>query len=88
MRFATPVAHANVDARTGKICLDLLADAWTPTYTVLECVRAVRDLLAYPAPDSPLNVDLAALLNDGDILAARRLVEFRISDEGGKYEGS
>lgn len=82
--FATPVVHANVSLETGEICLDLLnsgtgsssKSAWTPAYSVLECVRAVRMLLASPEPDSPLNVDAAALLRAGDALGARRLVEF------------
>ncbi|KAI5866894.1 ubiquitin-conjugating enzyme/RWD-like protein [Durotheca rogersii] len=85
--FRTPVVHANVALRGGEICLDLLKDAWTPAYSVLECVRAVRMLLACPETDSPLNVDVAALLRGGDALGARRLVEFWVRDEGGRYEG-
>ncbi|KAL2022718.1 hypothetical protein VTK56DRAFT_4799 [Thermocarpiscus australiensis] len=84
--FATPVVHANVDLRTGAICLDLLnGDAWTPAYSVLECVRAVRMLLGHPAVDSPYNVDVAALLREGDALGARGLVELWAEEE--RYEG-
>ncbi|RYP70302.1 hypothetical protein DL769_005008 [Monosporascus sp. CRB-8-3] len=88
--FATPVVHANVALGTGEICLDLLSgEAWTPAYSVLECVRAVRLLLGCPGVDSPLNVDAAALLRAGDAVGARRLVEFFCRDaEGGRYEGS
>ncbi|KAJ9155888.1 Ubiquitin-conjugating enzyme [Coniochaeta hoffmannii] len=86
IRFATPIVHANVSLETGEICLDLLKDAWTPAYSVLECVRAVRMLLSCPGVDSPLNVDVAALLRGGDALGARRLVEYWIGD-GGRYEG-
>ncbi|KAI1396078.1 UBC-like protein [Hypoxylon fuscum] len=85
--FRTPIVHANVALRGGEICLDLLKEAWTPTYSILECVRAVRMLLSYPEVDSPLNVDVAALLRGGDALGARRLVEFWVRDEGGRYEG-
>ena len=76
------MVHANVALETGEICLDLLnsgdkgGGAWTPAYSILECVRAVRLLLSEPEPDSPLNVDVAALLRAGDALGARRLVEF------------
>ncbi|KAI1844256.1 hypothetical protein JX265_010314 [Neoarthrinium moseri] len=87
MTFATPVVHANVALATGEICLDLLKDAWTPAYGVLESVRAVRMLLGCPETDSPLNVDVAALVRAGDHLGARRLVEFWVRDEGGRYEG-
>jgi peroxin-4 len=87
LTFATPVVHANVALRTGEICLDLLKDQWTPAYSVLECVRAVRLLLGCPETDSPLNVDVAALLRAGDAVAARRLVEFWVHDGSGRYEG-
>ncbi|KAH6650872.1 ubiquitin-conjugating enzyme/RWD-like protein [Chaetomium tenue] len=85
IRFATPIVHANVALQTGEICLDLLKDAWTPAYSVLECVRAVRMLLSAPGVDSPLNIDVAALLRDGDVLGARRLVELWVEEE--RYEG-
>lgn len=86
IRFVTPVVHANVALDTGEICLDLLKGAWTPAYSVLESVRAVRTLLGYPEVDSPLNVDLAALLRGGDAVAARALVECWVADEG-RYDG-
>ncbi|KAH8676288.1 ubiquitin-conjugating enzyme/RWD-like protein [Xylariales sp. PMI_506] len=88
MTFRTPVVHANVNLQTGEICLDLLKDQWTPAYSVLECVRAVRMLLGCPEVDSPLNVDIAALLRAGDALGARRLVEFWVHDESGRYDGA
>jgi peroxin-4 len=85
VKFATPIVHANVHPQTGEICLDLLKDRWTPAYSVLEVVRAVRMLLSNPGLDSPLNVDVAALLRDGDVLGARRLVELWVEEE--RYEG-
>jgi peroxin-4 len=42
-------------------------------------------LLSNPGLDSPLNVDVAALLRDGDVLGARRLVELWVEEE--RYEG-
>ena len=87
VRFATPVVHPNVALRGGDVCLDLLKDAWTPAYSVLECVRAVRMLLSCPETDSPLNVDAAALLRGGDGVGARRLVEFWCADGDGRYDG-
>ncbi|GAP83473.1 putative ubiquitin-conjugating enzyme [Rosellinia necatrix] len=87
MTFRTEIVHANVALGSGEICLDLLKEAWTPAYSVLECVRAVRLLLAYPGVDSPLNVDAAALLRAGDTLAARRLTEYWCSLDKGRYDG-
>jgi peroxin-4 len=83
----TPIVHANIALDSGEICLDLLKDAWTPAYGVLETVRAVRTLLGYPETDSPLNVDVAALLRDGDAVGARRLVELWMREMGGRYDG-
>jgi peroxin-4 len=89
VRFVTPIVHPNINLETGEICLDLLGDAWTPAYSVLETVRAVRDgLLPYPEVDSPLNVDCAALLRDGDAVGARRLVELWCSSREGRYDGA
>ncbi|KAH7035333.1 ubiquitin-conjugating enzyme [Microdochium trichocladiopsis] len=85
--FVTPVVHANIALATGEICLDLLKDAWTPAYGILESVRAVRMLLGCPETDSPLNVDVAALIRAGDAVGARRLVEFWVNDDGGRYQG-
>jgi peroxin-4 len=79
--------HANIALGTGEICLDLLKDQWTPAYSVLECVRAVRMLLGCPETDSPLNVDVAALIRGGDDVGARRLVEFWCQDNSGRYMG-
>ncbi len=87
MRFATPVVHANVALGTGDICLDLLKDKWTPMYTVLNCVRAVRMRRAYPDTNCPVNLDVAVLLREGDVLGAKSLVECYIRLEGGRYLG-
>ncbi|KAI1128408.1 ubiquitin-conjugating enzyme [Nemania abortiva] len=87
MAFRTEIVHANVALKSGEICLDLLKDAWTPAFSVLECVRAVRMLLAYPGVDSPLNVDVAALIRAGDTLAARRLTEYWCTLDRGRYQG-
>ncbi|EPE06312.1 ubiquitin-conjugating enzyme [Ophiostoma piceae UAMH 11346] len=85
IRFATPIMHANVSLATGAVCLDLLQSAWTPALTVVSCVRAVRMLLSTPGTDSPLNIDLAALLRAGDSVGAARLVQLWCEEE--HYDG-
>ncbi len=86
IRFVTPVLHANVHPKTGEVCLDLLQGAWTPALTVAACVRAVRLLLSAPGADSPLNIDLAALLRAGDTVAAARLVQLWCEEQ--RYQGA
>ncbi|TGZ82729.1 ubiquitin-conjugating enzyme [Ascodesmis nigricans] len=75
MVFVTPVCHPNVHPKTGEICLDLLrGTAWTPAYTLSTTLESVSQLLGHPEPDSPLNVDIAAVLRHGDRVAYDALV--------------
>lgn len=83
----TSVVHPNIALTTGEICLDLFKDAWSPAYSILEVVRAVRRLLSYPETDSPLNVDFAALMRSGDLVGCRALVELWCRGEEGRYDG-
>ena len=61
---------------TGEICLDLLKEAWTPAYTLVSTLEAVEQLLREPEVDSPLNVDVAVLLRQGDRVGGEGLVRF------------
>jgi len=75
IRFVTSVCHPNVHAKTGEICLDLLrGTAWTPTYTLSSTLTQIQLLLTSPEPDSPLNVDAAAVLRNGDAVGYESLV--------------
>jgi len=74
--FVTPICHANVSFKDGEICLDLLNKNWTPAYTISSTLGAIHQLLSYPEPDSPLNVDVAKLLREGDLIGAESLVRW------------
>ena len=77
VRFQTPCCHPNVNFKTGEICLDLLKGSWTPAYGVVSTLEAVQQLLsAGGEPDSPLNIDIARLLREGDLVGAGALVRF------------
>ena len=77
IRFKTPCCHPNVNFSTGEICLDLLKGAWTPAYGIVSTLEAVQQLLsAGGEPDSPLNIDLARLVREGDLVGAEGLVRF------------
>ncbi|QEU62945.1 Pex4 [Kluyveromyces lactis] len=73
------VAHPNVKWDTGEICLDLLKDAWTPIYTLIDVVGAIRDLLADPGLDSPLDLDIAQIY-DADYEAYVQIVRYRLEE--------
>jgi len=76
VKFVTRICAANVDFETGEVCLDLLKGAWTPAYTLAATVDAVWQMLGAPEVDSPLNVDIAALLRDGDAIGAEGIVRW------------
>jgi len=74
IKFVTPICHPNVHLKTGDICLDLLKTTWSPAYTLALKLTAIHSLLTSPEPDSPLNVDAAALLRAGDYVGYDSLV--------------
>ena len=63
---------------TGEICLDVLKENWTPVLGVVGALESVGRLLGDPGEgvDSPLNVEMGALLRQGDWVGARGLVGF------------
>lgn len=74
VKFVTPICHPNVHLKTGDVCLDLLKTTWSPAYTLAFTLTAIHSLLTSPEPDSPLNVDAAALLRAGDFVGYDSLV--------------
>ncbi len=58
--FTTPCFHPNVNA-SGYICLDILKEKWSASYSVSTILHSIRSLLSDPNNDSPLN-SLAATL--------------------------
>lgn len=60
VKFTTPIWHPNVD-QSGNICLDILKDKWSATYTVSTLLLSIQGLLDDPNNDSPLNSQAAQL---------------------------
>lgn len=83
--FVTRVCHPNVKFETGEICLDVLKENWTPILGVVGALESIARLLEEPGPDSPLNVDVAALVREGDFVGARGLVGFYCAEY--RFEG-
>ncbi|OQN99923.1 hypothetical protein B0A48_14128 [Cryoendolithus antarcticus] len=77
IQFQTRCCHPNVDFKTGEICLDLLKTSWTPAYGIVSTLEAIQQLMSVGAnPDSPLNLEIARLLREGDGVAAEALARF------------
>ncbi|KAL4873927.1 hypothetical protein BDV12DRAFT_158765 [Aspergillus spectabilis] len=82
IRFVTRISHPNISFTTGEICLTLLTtEHWSPVYTLSSTLSAIHQLLTDPRPDSPLNVDVAALLREGDIPAWESIVRYWTGEE-------
>jgi len=59
MKFLTMVYHPNISSQTGAICLDILKDNWTPTYTLKTVLISLRSLLTTPEPNDPQDAQVA-----------------------------
>ncbi|KAJ5554971.1 hypothetical protein N7535_007414 [Penicillium sp. DV-2018c] len=82
IHFTTRISHPNISFTTGEICLTLLTtEHWSPVYTLSSTLTAIQQLLTDPQPDSPLNVDVAALLRDGDLAAWESVVRYWTGEE-------
>ncbi|KAK4663273.1 hypothetical protein QC763_607130 [Podospora pseudopauciseta] len=59
--FATRIYHPNITNETnGSICLSLLkTDNWKPSTKIVTVLEAIRQLLAEPQPDDPLETRIA-----------------------------
>ena len=54
IKFVTACFHPNVDS-FGNICLDILKEKWSASYSVCTILQSLRSLLGDPNNDSPLN---------------------------------
>jgi ubiquitin-protein ligase len=58
--FETPIYHCNMND-SGKICMDILLDAWNPSLSVPKCLEAIRILMSKPDTDNALRQWIADL---------------------------
>ena len=66
--------------QTGEICLDLLKDKWSAANTLVTTLEAIYHMLSYPEPDSPLNVDVAVLMRNEDVVGTESIIRWACSE--------
>jgi peroxin-4 len=55
--FLTKIFHPNIHPVSGEVCLDIIKNSWKPVFNLVVLLDCLRDLLAHPNADSPLNCD-------------------------------
>ncbi len=62
--FIDKIYHPNVDYNSGSICFNVLNEEWKPIYTANHIIETfIPQLLTYPNPDDPLNIEAGKLFN-------------------------
>jgi ubiquitin-protein ligase len=58
MRFLTKIYHPNISPE-GHVCVDVLAEKWTPVLTVSALLASVHLVLSQPEWDDPIDASIA-----------------------------
>jgi ubiquitin-protein ligase len=61
IKWLTKTYHPNISLQS-KVCVGVLGKDWVPTMSVAGVIEALRNLLNFPNPASPLNTSAASLL--------------------------
>lgn len=76
--FRTPIFHPNVDPQTGGVCVETLKRDWDSKLTLRDVLVTISCLLIQPNPDSALNAEAGALIQE-DYEAFTRRAELMTS---------
>ena len=60
VKFVSKIFHPNVYG-SGKICLDILQNQWSPIYDIAGILTSIQSLLNDPNPASPANAEASQL---------------------------
>lgn len=77
--FITKIFHPNVDYNSGSVCLNVLNQTWSPIYNLCHIYDTfIPQLLVYPNPEDPLNIDASELYKDNIELFKKKVDETNI----------
>ena len=77
--FKTKIYHPNIDTVSGAICLNVINETWSPTYSLLNIYEIfLPQLLTYPNPDDPLNREAALFYKTNKRVFASKAKEYII----------
>lgn len=63
VKFVSEMFHPNVYP-SGELCVDILQNKWSPTYTVSTLLTSIQSLLNDPNTSSPANVEAANMYRE------------------------
>jgi ubiquitin-conjugating enzyme E2 H len=82
--FLNKIYHPNVDEQSGTVCLDVINQAWSPMFDLVNVFDVfLPQLLGYPNPTDPLNPEAAAIL-----MKDEKRYEAKVRDYVAKYAQS
>lgn len=58
VKFITHVWHPNIHPVQGLICLDILAEKWSPALSLRTTLLSIQALLSAPEPNDPLAISV------------------------------
>lgn len=91
LRLLNPICHCNIElvrpssrktkntlpSKAAKFCLDILTDSWSPILTMPTLISHLFQFLnTEQNEDSPLNIDFANLVREGDLTACQGLITY------------
>lgn len=80
--FIDKIFHPNIDFLSGSICLDVLNHEWTPIYNLVTIFESLLpQLLLYPNPEDPLNIEASRLMKS-DIKLYNETVKINVDKFG------